>query len=211
MAARGEPVSGVTSEAGLYPAEHRGLRELHATANQLHRHWAKLADRLGPGPSKALRDGSDAASALLDELSLRGATYEVHGFPAAQGVGLNLAGVRHTSDRFLERNQALRLAVLDVQHVILLLEWMLALAEQRKDKEWAGFHRWWAHRLGDVHTAIRDAVLVEATDPDHAIEPADPSTAGRAGARVAEAIGTAGEALDASAIGRAARRLTNRW
>jgi hypothetical protein len=198
------------SGVGLYPAEHRGLRELHATANQLHRHWARHADRLGEPAAAALRDGSEAASALLDELALRGASYEVHGYPAAQGVGLNLAGVRHTSDRFLERNQALRLSVLDIQHVVLLLEWMLALAEHRGDKEWAGFYRWWAHRLTGVHTAVREAVLADAADPDRAIEPADPSAVGRAGARVAGAVGTAGEAIDASPIGRAARKITGR-
>ena len=199
-----------TSEVGLYPAEHRGLRELHATANPLHRHWERLAGRIGGSSGGALREGSDAARALLDELADRGASYEVHGFPAAQGVGLNLAGVRHTRDSFLERNQALRLSVLDIQHVILLLEWMLALAERRGDKEWAGFHRWWAHRLTDIHTSVREAVLAEAGDPGRAIEPADPSAAGRAGTRVAIAIGTAGEAFDASPLGRVARRFSGR-
>jgi len=199
-----------TSDAGLFPAEHRGLRELHATTKRLHRHWERLADRLGGSAAVALRDGSEAAAALLAELADRGAIHDVHGFPAAQSVGRNLSTARNTGDLFLERNQALRFAVVDVQHVELLLEWLQALAERRGDKEWAGFHRWWAHRLGGVHAAIREVVLDDAADPDRAIEPADPSAAGRAGTKIATAIGTAGEATDASPIGRLARRLTGR-
>ena len=47
----------------LLPAEHRALRELHATTRQLESHWAKLARRLG---DDLLAEGAQAAHQLLD-------------------------------------------------------------------------------------------------------------------------------------------------
>ena len=38
------------SDSGLYPAEHRALRELYAMASQLASHWTRLAGRLGGAP-----------------------------------------------------------------------------------------------------------------------------------------------------------------
>ena len=35
------------SDQGLFPAEHRGLRELHAMTRQLGGHWSKLGERVG--------------------------------------------------------------------------------------------------------------------------------------------------------------------
>ena len=46
----------------MFPAEHRALRELHATTRQLAGHWAKLGDRLGLDtdafPLSAYKDSS---------------------------------------------------------------------------------------------------------------------------------------------------------
>ena len=42
------------TDAGLYPAEHRALRELSAFSRQLVGHWERLGDRLG---EPLLRDG----------------------------------------------------------------------------------------------------------------------------------------------------------
>ena len=50
-------------------------------------------------------------------------------------------------------------------------------------------------------------MLALAAHPDSAVEPADPSPAGRAGQGLANTVGTFGEAFDASLVGRAARRL----
>ena len=105
------------SEHGLFPAEHRALRELYAMASQLASHWTRLGGRLGGAPGDALADGASAARELLRELADRTAAHGLHGFPAAQGVGGRLAGARNVAgDLLLERNQALRAAVLDVAH-----------------------------------------------------------------------------------------------
>jgi hypothetical protein len=194
------------TDHGLYPAEHRGLRELHATARSLVRHWEKLADRVGGVAAEPLVTGAASGRSLLEELSERGTPHDVHGIPAAQGAGARLATVSRSLDRVLERNQALRLAVLDAQHVVTLVGWLGALAERRGDEDWAAFHRRWGARMAEAEDAVRGAVLVLATDPDGAIEPVDDSTLGRAGQRAAVAVGTLGEAIDASPLGRAVRR-----
>ena len=199
--------SGSISEQGLFPAEHRALRELYATSRQLASHWRRLAERLGGAPAAPLLDGVEVARGLLDELAERTARHGLHGFPAAQTVGRRLAGVRNTAlDLLFERNQALRLALLDAQHVLNLLAYLRALAEARGDHELAAFHERWSQRLSAVEGDARAAVLALAADPDGAIEPADRSVLGRAGRNLGNAVGTVGEAIDGSVVGRAARR-----
>jgi hypothetical protein len=192
---------------GLYRAEHRALRELYAAARQLCRHWEKLAGRIGGQPETVLRHGAEACHELLDELTGRTAEHGLHGFPAAQGVGGRLAGVRNnTGDLLLERNQAMRVAVLDIQHLTTLLGYLGRLAATRGDDQLAGFHRRWEARLREIETEARDAAIELGCEPAAAVVPADQGPLGRAGHRVANAVGTAGEAIDASALGRAARR-----
>ena len=190
----------------LHPAEHRALRELHATARQLARHWSRLATRLGAGPAPLLRDGADAAHELLRELEPRTAALGIHGLPAAQGAGRSLAGLRMAGDVLLERNQALRGALLDLHHVITLVIWLAALADRRSDTTLAGWLRGWETRLSPLEERGRDAVVALASEPDAAIEPAEPGMLGRAGASVSNAFGTMGEAFDQSPLGRMARR-----
>ena len=207
MAAR----SGAVSEQGLFPAEHRALRELYATSRQLASHWRRLAERLGDPPAAPLRAGAEIARGLLDELADRTARHGLHGFPAAQTVGMRIAGVRNTAlDLLFERNQALRLALLDAQHVLNLLAYLRALAEQRGDHELAAFHERWVKRLAAVEADARAAMLALAADPDGAIEPAEGSMLGRAGRGLGSAVGTVGEAIDGSVLGRAARRRATR-
>ena len=192
---------------GLYRAEHRALRELHASARQLCRHWQRLAERIGAPPATVLRHGSDACQQLLDELTGRTEEHGLHGFPAAQGVGTRLAGVRNNAgDLMLERNQAMRVAVLDVQHLTTLLGYLGTLAATRGDDALAGFHRRWEARLREVEDAARNAAIDIGCEPAAAVVPADQGPLGRAGHHVASAVGSAGEAIDASPVGRAARR-----
>jgi hypothetical protein len=192
---------------GLYRAEHRALRELYAAARQLCGHWEKLADRIGGQPATVLRHGSDACLELLAELAGRTEEHGLHGFPAAQGVGGRLAGVRNNAgDLLLERNQAMRAAVLDVQHLTTLLGYLGQLAATRGDEQLAGFHRRWEARLLEVESEARGAALALGCEPAAAVVPADQGLLGRAGHHVANAVGTAGEAIDGSPIGRAARR-----
>ena len=201
----------VVSDSGLYPAEHRALRELYAMASQLASHWTRLGGRLGGAPGDALGDGASAAHELLRELATRTAAHGLHGFPAAQGVGGRLAGVRNLAgDLLLERNQALRAAVLDVAHVTTLLAYLSALADRRGDAMLAAWHRRWEVRLREAEERVMATIVAMAEDPEEAILPASQTTAGRAGHSIANALGTAGEALDGSPVGRAARKATGR-
>ena len=100
----------------LTSAEHRAIRELHATTRQLRNHWSKLAKRLD---EPFLQEGAQAAQELLDDLEAR--VPNPQGRPAAQSVGTSLAGARGISDLLLERNQAFRSALLDLNHVTTLL------------------------------------------------------------------------------------------
>jgi hypothetical protein len=192
---------------GLYRAEHRALRELYASARQLCGHWERLAERIGGPPATVLRHGADACRELLDELAGRTEEHGLHGFPAAQGVGGRLAGVRNNAgDLLLERNQAARGAVLDAQHLSTLLGYLNRVATARGDEELAAFHARWEERMRAVETEARAAAIELGCEPADAVTPADQGPLGRAGHRVAATVGAAGEALDASAVGRAARR-----
>ena len=201
----------LTDEAGLFRAEHRALRELHATGRQLASHWWRLGDRLGGAQAASLQDGAAVARGMVTELSKETAKRGLHGFPAAQGVGHRLAGLRNTAgDRVLERNQALRLAVLDAEHVTTLLAYLAALAEKRGDAALVSFHRHWEGEIAAARDAVRDAAIGLADDPDDAVRPAEDSILGRAGHTAANALGTLGEAFDGSPLGRAARKATGR-
>jgi hypothetical protein len=194
------------TEHGLFPAEHRALRELHAMARHLGAHWDGLAERIGGEPAEELQRGAAAARELVGELNERTAAHDLYGFPSAQGVGIWEARLRGASDMLLERNQALRHAVLDVQYVTALLAYLAELALRRDDAALASWHRRWETRLREIEEAARAVAVAEGRDPERAIEPAEPSALGRAGHAVASGIGTLGEALDGSPLGRAARR-----
>jgi hypothetical protein len=197
-------VSEVTAQ-GLYPAEHRALRELHAAGANVAGHWAKLARRRGG--EATLEQGAAAARELLDELSERTAAHGLHGFPAAQVAGGRVLGARGGNDLLLERNQAFRMAVLDLQHATTLLAYLAELADARGDTDLAAWHRGWEVRLRAVEDAARIAAAAQGSDPARAIEPAEAGKLGRAGQSIAVGLGTLGEAIDGSPIGRAARRL----
>jgi hypothetical protein len=161
-------------------------------------HWSKLSRRLGSGPEVAtLEDGAQTARRLLDELSTVTARYQVFGFPAAQNVGARIADLRNVlSDRALERNQALRLAVLDAQHLTTLLAYLVAAAEQRGDSGLAAFCAGWERELARCERSIQGVAVATARNPDAAIAPVDGSIAGRAAHGVAQVAGTAGEWFD---------------
>lgn len=194
---------------GLLPAEHRALRELHATIRQVESHWAKLARRLGGIEAELLLEGADTAGDLLAELRERiGADHDLHGQPAAGAVGARLAGARGFSDLLLERNQAFRAGLLDLQYVTTLLGYTAQLAITRGDAPLAAWHHDWEQRLRALEERGRAAAAAMGTDPEAATAPADDGTLGRVGARVGAAVGTLGEAIDNSALGRLARRRT---
>ena len=188
------------SDQGLFPAEHRALRELYALTRQLGGHWAKLDDKLDD-PPEVLARGVEVSKELLAELAERTAAYGLHGVPAATGVGVWGSWLRGAGDVFFERNQALRIAVLDVQHVTTLLAYLAALADGRSDTALAGWLRGWESRLRRIEDDIRAAAVAEGADPERAIQPYDGSRIGRAGHAIALKLGTLGEAYD-SRVGR---------
>jgi hypothetical protein len=185
----------------LHPAENRGYRELYAAVRQVESRWGRLAGAYeGTGGADALRKGSDVARELLGELKEQTAARGLHGTPAAQGTGAGLAQVRsQVTDRFLERNQALRFAVLDLEHVVILLGYLAELAVTRDDEELAKFCQAWAHRLRLSTSAVRKAAFALAGQPDDAIEPLDESLIGRTAHRAGALVGTVGEWLDSQA------------
>ena len=143
--------------------------------------------------------GVEASKELLEELADRTAAYGLHGVPAATGAGIWVSRARGASDLLLERNQAVRAAVFDVQHVTTLLGYLAAVADQRSDAELAGWLRGWETKLLAIESDMRAAAVAEGENPERAIEPYDESKLGRAGHAIAAKLGTLGEAFDARA------------
>jgi len=188
------------SASALTPAEHRALRELYALSRQLASHWSALAESLDGEARDVLRVGAAVARELLRELPERTAPHDLHGRVAAQGVGARLAGARNgVGDAFLERAQALRFAVLDVQHLTTLLGYLERLAQTRGDATLATFHRGWREKLAVSEAEALEVAVAAGEDPDGAIAPLRPSAAGRAAHGLANAVGTAGEWVDRQA------------
>ena len=182
----------------LHPAENRGYRELGAFTRSLIEHWPAMAERLGPGDdADTLSAGADEARALLSELRGEIAAYGLHAGVAAQTVGRSLAGARNVAgDRFLERNQALRFAVGEAQHVATLLGYLACIAESRGDERLMEFGRRWERRMRRTENAVRAAAIELGTTPDAAIERLDRSPAGRAAHGLGFLIGSVGEWAD---------------
>jgi len=186
----------------VHSAEHRALRELYAFTRQLARHWSSLAKLLDGQEAVALRAGAEAAEDLLGELApVTGA----RGLPTATMVNVasRFASARPSiPDRALERNQALRFAALDAQHVVTLLAYLANLAAADGDDELRAFCSRWERKLRTHERAVRLAAVALGERPDDAIAPADGSFAGRAGAKLNSGIGAFGEWFDGYAGGR---------
>jgi hypothetical protein len=184
----------------MHPAEHRGLRELYAMTRQLRNHWRALAARLdtrAPDQAQSLREGSDTARTLLAELEDVTAARGIYGRPLAQGLGAHLATMRRALlDPALEVNQALRLAVLDVVHVVTLLDFLAGVSAKDADPELQTFLERWAAQMRVEEDAIHIAVIALADDPDLSVRPSTPGCAGRIGHGAANALGTLGEWVD---------------
>ncbi len=188
----------------MHPAENRGYRELYALARQIARHWSALAERLeGTDAAAPLKAGAELAQRLIDELEQTTPEYGLPGGPGAQGVGSAAAAVRSgLKDRFLERNQAVRIAVLDAQHATTLLAYLAAIAATREDEPLADFCRRWERRIRRAQTPVRSAAIGMGTDPDSAIAPLDESPAGRLAHGASYAFGAIGEWTDRRATQR---------
>jgi hypothetical protein len=105
-------------------------------------------------------------------------------------------------DRFLERNQALRIAVLDVQHVVTLLGYLSRASAANGNDDLVEFCDSWQETLAVVEASVRQAAIDIGSDLDGSIEPLDSSPIGRAAHGVGYWVGTFGEWFD--------RRVANR-
>jgi hypothetical protein len=180
----------------VHAAEHRALRELYAFTRQLARHWKSLADLLGGEEAAPLRAGAQAAEELLDEVARVAAERDL---PTEQMVRFasRFASARPAiPDRALERNQALRFAVLDAQHVVTLLSYLANLAANDGDEDLRAFCSRSERKLRTHERAVRLAAIALGERPDDATAPADGSPVGRAGAKVNSAVGALGEWVD---------------
>ena len=188
----------------LHPAENRGLRELYGFARQVVHHWGALSGRLGGTPlADVLSRGADSARDLIHELGTATAAHDLYSKPAAQGAGVVLARQRAAMrDRFLERNQAARLAVEDLQHVVTLLGYLEVLTRTNEHADLAELVGRWERKLRRLENEVRRCVLALGADPDAAIEPLDSSPLGRAAQSANYAIGTIGEWVDRQAAER---------
>jgi hypothetical protein len=187
----------------MHPAENRGYRELFLTGRQLVGRWRRLGDALGPPPGESVRKTADSVDRMLGELAPLTARHDLHGGVAAEGSGSRIGAARGAiGDRFLERNQALRLALEDLEHVVNLLAYLAKVSETRGDADLVEFCGSWERRLRRQLGPVRKAAVAMGEDPDAAIEPLDTSKVGRAAHGAAYAAGSVGEWVDR----RAARR-----
>jgi hypothetical protein len=186
----------------MHSAEHRALRELRVYGTQLERHWEQLAGRIGGAEAALLAAGAADARALLAEVGAAAAVRGVPTRPAAALTGRLTSARPPAPDHLLERNQALRFALLDVEHCATLLRYAAALAAARADEDLRALHERFAGRLDGHAAALRDAVVALGARPDDAVAPAIPNAAGRLGQRIAAGGGAIGEWIDRRASAR---------
>ena len=186
------------SPVALHPAENRGYRELYVSARAAQKRLGRLAVTLdGTDAREPIDKAAESLGKLLEELGPLTARHELYGNVAAQGGGASFGILRGAVlDRFLERNQALRLAVDELEHVATLLAYLANVSESRGDQKLPEFCRSWERRLRRQIGTVRKAAVGLGLTPDAAIEPLDESAAGRAAHRVAWAVGTVGEWTD---------------
>jgi hypothetical protein len=180
----------------MHSSEHRALRELRVFGTQLERHWEHLAGRIGSAEASVLAAGAADARAMLAEVGAAAAARGVPTRPGAAFAGRLTSARPPAPDHLLERNQALRYALLDVEHCATLLRYAAALAATRGDDDLRALHERFAGRLDGHAAAVRDAVVALGARPDDALAPAIPTAAGRAGRRIAASGGALGEWID---------------
>jgi hypothetical protein len=182
----------------LLPAENRGYRELFLTSRQAIRRLEKLAGSFDEQPAAtALRGGAGVLDRMLEDIRPLLAAHDLFAGPAAEGNGTRIGAVRAlVVDRFLERNQALRLAVCDLEHEATLLTYLATVSETRGDRDLPEICRSWERRLRRHVGAVRRAAAELGKDPAYAVEPLDQSRAGRVAHRVGWVAGSVGEWTD---------------
>jgi hypothetical protein len=174
----------------MHPARHRAFRELGAFGRQMGDHWAGLAKRFDGAAGEALATGAQAARDVVTEARAVTRARDLEIGRAALNAGLVARARPSAPDAALERNQALRFALLDAQHVLTLVDYIAELSLADADPEAHAACAAWAGRLRDSERALRrEAVGIGAT-PDAAVEPLSHAQ------KIQFAIGWLGEASD---------------
>ncbi|MDX6665528.1 MAG: hypothetical protein QOG68_1734 [Solirubrobacteraceae bacterium] len=175
----------------MHPARHRALRELGAFTRQMSDHWAALAERVGDGPvPKALREGAAAAGTVLEALKPLASARDVEIGPAAMNAGRFARARPLVPDAVLERNQAVRFALLDAELLLTLISYLGALSASDGDQELVDACARWKAAIGKPARAARRGAIALGTTPDKALEPISK------GQKLTWAIGWLGEATD---------------
>lgn len=184
----------------MHPAESRGYRELLLTAEEARTRLKRIAGHLELEPREVCDKATDTLKELTAAIEPELAEHDLHGELAAKGGGARIGAVRaEILDRFLERNQALRFAVDDLEHVTNLLGYLANVSEARRKKNLPDLCRTWERKMRRQVGAIRRAALELGNNPEDAIEPIDPTPIGKAAHGAAVAAGAAGEAIDKAA------------
>lgn len=174
----------------MHAARHRALRELGAFARQMVDHWAALAERVDGPEARALSAGATAAADVLAAVRELASARDLEIGAAALSAGRVARARPLVPDAVLERNQALRFALLDAEHLIVLVDYVGALSVTEGDPEMAAACGAWKAALRKPTSAARRAVLALARDPDRALVPIS------RGQKLTYAIGWLGEATD---------------
>jgi len=181
----------------LHPAEGRGYRELYFAGRATVRQLRSISPAYGGSSAEtALADAAAAVTEMITELRPITARHDLYSQFAAEGAGAGAGIVRSGRDRFLERNQALRLATDDVGHLIGLVSYLGVVSETGGNQDLAEFCDKWEPRLRGQLESLRKATAELAADPDLAVQPLDGSLLGRAAHGIGWVAGTIGEWTD---------------
>lgn len=182
----------------LHPTEHRGYRELHLSLKSLQQHWTRLAGCIGEGDCvDVLRFGAHRAGTLMRELRTVTESLSVYGGPQALAAGRLAAAFQNfVRDPFLEINQAVRLAILDAEHIANLLAYLAAAADRRDDNERGAFFTRWAGRFRDLQEKLRESALSMIENPEFCIRPVYRTLPGRVAQQIVVLLGNVGETAD---------------
>jgi hypothetical protein len=189
----------------LHPAQNRGFRELVVTGRRAIEHLEALGPRFESHQrvTDALEDAAATTREMLEAIRAAIAEHDLHGGSAAQGLGKQAARAQsEVRDRFLERNQAIRFAVLDVQHLTTLLAYLESVSVASGTPDLAAVCHKWHGELARIDERMRAAAVAVGKDPDFAVEPLDASVIGRAAHGLGYWVGTFGEWYDRRSAGR---------
>jgi hypothetical protein len=167
------------------------------TAEEARTRLRRIAGHLDLDIRSVCDKGSETLGEMIVEFTPALAEHDLYSELAARGTGSRIGTVRaEILDRFLERNQALRFAVDDVEHVTTLLAYMGSVSASRGKKNLPELCATWERKLRRQVSLLRKAVVELGSKPDEAIEPLDPGALGKAAHGTAVATGTVGEAVD---------------